>query len=169
MNNDAALTPAQRNKRRSVWVGAVTLVVLILLFVLGGWLRVRDNEAEQDLLLRADAAFLRGAAGQCDGFAEARDAYFKAMKRHLQSKELAAKTSAAKRLGQLCGTDLAPVIRARQELVDSGRFNATDVKDLAFAQLATGDLPGARLTLARMPTDRYCRWLADWLGALTTR
>ena len=147
-------------------IGTGALLIIVLLFLLGLYLQSHRETKDTEILSLADRWMASGMAGQCPAYARARELYLQVMHRHFQDRDLAGKAGVAGELASLCGTDLQPVIQARQAVLAAGTPAAMDVKSLALAQLAAGDRAGAFQTLARMPEDEFCNWLAGWLHAI---
>lgn len=156
----------ERHRRRNRLIGAITLLALAALFGLSLFFKNRQQIDEAVMLERADREMAAGAAGFCGAYSRASEGYAQAMRLHFQHKELTAKTAVARDLSQRCLIDQAENIALRRQVVDGGRFSATDVKELALAYLAAGDKHAALTVLATQPDDEFCRWLGDWLHSL---
>jgi hypothetical protein len=163
----ASAAPSPRDRARSRRVGAIALLVLAALFALAMWLQRGRDIGETKLLALADDAMRAGLRGDCLSYLQAQALYLRAMRLHLQSKELAAKAAVSGELARSCRGNLLPgAIAARRQLIASGAFTAEDVKVLALALLASGQTKETLDALAKAPADDFCQWLARWLRSL---
>jgi hypothetical protein len=158
--------PLVRDRRRALRVGVATLAAILALVAVSFVLQRQKNVDEAEIIAEANRELAAGLAGDCAAFRRAREGYFRAMKRHLQSKELAARSATAEKLAVLCPLEQSAAITARAAIVAGGAFTTDDVKTLALAQLAAGQVEDARATLAVAPDDAYAKWLLRWLGEL---
>ena len=156
----------EQRRRRNIIVGAMALMVIAGLFVLGVRLQAKRKLAGEELAAAGDRHMARGIAGQCPSFERAQACYLTAMQHYLQNKDLAGKAEVAGDLAKLCGRDLTNLISTRRRLLAVATPTPADVKELALAQLAGGDREGALRSLAHMPDDPLCQWLSGWLRAI---
>jgi hypothetical protein len=155
-----------RQNRHLRRIGAVSLVVIGIVFVVGVFAQRAKERDERQILRAADAEMAAGVLFDCAAFARAHTLYYEAMRNHLQSKTLVGKTSISRELAALCTADLPTVLAARQKVIAAGAIGFDEVRALALAQLAARQRPEALATLELLPDDEFCRWLAAWIRAL---
>jgi hypothetical protein len=155
------------SRRRNIAIGAISLLVLACLFGLGAWLQKLRATAEALVLAEANREMAAGLRGECAAFQRARALYYRAMRHHLQSRDLLGKTSLAADLARECeNTAAGEALQTREHLLASGHFTFDDVKQAAIGRLARGDRALALADLAKLPDNEFCRWFGAWIRSL---
>jgi uncharacterized membrane protein YdjX (TVP38/TMEM64 family) len=162
----ARLQPA---RRRNLLAGAISLAAIAALFVVGLALQKTKARSEAGVVAHADREIAVGFSGDCAAFRRAQQLYYLAMRGHIQSRDLAAKTNISGELARQCQDPLAAAaLETRERLLAEGAFTFDDVKQAALARLARGDPKGALADLAKMPDNEFCLWLGAWVRRVSS-
>jgi len=160
------MTIGNRHRRRNITIGAITLLIVCGLLLVGVANKRRPAAEEQTLLRQADLLTARAMAGNCALYAQAEALYKQAMRFHLQNRNLVGRAGLCAALNGYCGQDVRPLLITRLHLLTTGNAQADDIKAVLELQLAAGDRQGALATPARYADDPYSQWLGEGLREL---
>ncbi|HPQ71699.1 MAG TPA: hypothetical protein PKW95_21420 [bacterium] len=155
-----------RHRQRNIAIGAITLLIVCGLLIVGVANKRRQAAEERQLLHRADLLTVKALAGQCALYAQAEALYKQAMRFHLQDRDLVGRASLCATLSGYCGQDVRPLLITRLHLLTTGNAQPDDIKAVLELQLAAGDRQSALTTTARYADDPYSQWLGEWLREL---